>query len=331
MVLSDNKLVTLLLTTSLGVSDKSVKPLSLGKWNKLVNKIISTKLKEPSALLKLEAAEMKNKLLLTQEESVQISELLKKGAYLAIQLEELNRRGIYTLCRSDKEYPNLIRKKLKEYAPPIIFYSGNLNLLNEVGIGMVGSRNIDIDILDNAKFICEKAVNEGFTIVSGGAKGVDSSSETAAFNCGGSYISFVCDSLVTRIKKKDIRDRIATGRALYITMDGPNYPFSPGRAMDRNKYIYSLSKATFILNSDYNIGGTWAGAIENLKKGLSIPLVINNSSKGNSELIKRGCNSIELEPDFSVKKLCKKIEESISDKNNKKDVEAVQMDLFSNL
>lgn len=40
MVLNDNQLATLLLTTSLGINDKSVKPLSLGNWNKLVNKIL---------------------------------------------------------------------------------------------------------------------------------------------------------------------------------------------------------------------------------------------------------------------------------------------------
>ncbi|WP_066893470.1 DNA-processing protein DprA [Clostridium nigeriense] len=331
MVLNDNQLVTLLLTTSLGISDKSVKPLSLGKWNKLVKKIVSSNLKEPGALLNLEANEIKEKLSLSQEETDQIYNLLKKGAYLAIQLEELNRRGIYTLCRSDKEYPNLIKKKLKEYAPAVIFYSGNLDILNRIGIGMVGSRKIDIDILDNTKFICEKAVNEGLTIISGGAKGVDSSSETAAFECGGEYISFICDSLVSRIKKKDVRDRISTGRALYMTMDGPNYPFSPARAMNRNKYIYSLSKATIIMNSDYNHGGTWAGAIENLKKDLSIPFVINNNSKGNIELIKLGCNSIELKSDFSIKKLCENIKTKNNSASVEKNEEIVQMNLFSGL
>lgn len=331
MVLNDNQLVTLLLTTSLGISDKSVKPLSLGKWNKLVNKIITSDLREPANLLNLEANEIKDKLSLSQEETDQIYNLLKKGAYLAIQLEELNRRGIYTLCRGDKEYPTLIKKKLKEYAPAVIFYSGNLELLNETGIGMVGSRKIDTDILDNTKFICEKAVSEGLIIVSGGAKGVDSSSETAAFDCGGKYISFICDSLITRIKKKEIRDRISTGRALYMTIDGPNYPFSPARAMNRNKYIYSLSKATFIMNSDYNHGGTWAGAIENLKKNLSMPFVINNNSRGNEELIKLGCNSIELTSNLSVQKLYENTKDKINNERNNQNEKIVQIDLFSGL
>ena len=267
--------------------------------------------------------------MLKKDEADQIYNLLKKGAKLAIQLEELNRRGIYTLCRSDKNYPVLIKKKLKEYAPAVIFYSGNLSLLNQTAVGMVGSRNINSDILDNTKFISEKAVSQGLIIVSGGAKGVDSVAETAAFDCGGSFISFVCDSLVTRIKKKEVRDRISTGRALYMTMDGPNYPFSPGRAMARNKFIYSLAKGTFVLNSDYKSGGTWAGAIESLKKNLSLTLVLNNNSKGNIELIKQGGISIELGTDFSIKSLLEnKSQYKILEEKKE---EIVQMDLFSNM
>lgn len=329
MVLNENHLATLLLTTSLGISDKNVKPLSLGNWNKLVNEIVASGLKEPAALFKLSTEELEEKLVLKKDEADQIYNLLKKGAQLAIQLEELNRRGIYTLCRSDKDYPVLIKRKLKEHAPAVIFYSGNLDLLKEVAVGMVGSRNIDVDILDNTKFISERAVSEGLIIVSGGAKGVDSVSETAAFDCGGSFISFICDSLVTRIKKKEVRDRISTGRALYMTMDGPNYPFSAGRAMTRNKFIYSLAKGTFVLNSDYNSGGTWAGAIENLKKNLSLTFVLNNNSKGNVELIKQGGISVELEKDFLINSLFeKKQEEKIVEEKKE---EIVQMDLFSNM
>lgn len=327
MELNNNQAVTLLLTTPIGITDKSIKPLSLGRWNTLVKKIIASDIKEPGNLLNREALDIKNRLSLDDLELTQITSLLKNGTNLAIALEDLNRRGIYFLCRSDNNYPRLLKTKLKEQAPPVLFYSGNLSLLDDVGIGMVGSRNIDSDILDNTKFISEKAVYEKYSIISGGAKGVDSASETAAFNSGGTYISFICDSLTTRIKKKDIRDRIASGKVLYITMDSPNYPFTAARAMTRNKFIYSLSEGTFILNSDYNTGGTWAGAIENIKKSLSYMFVINNNSKGNRSLIEQGSIPVELDVKFSVKMLCEKAKLQ-SDSIDKKE-EVVQTSLFS--
>lgn len=327
--LNNNQLTTLLLTTKLGSRDKELKHLSLGKWNSLVSKIIESELKEPSALLQLTEMEIREKLSIKDDDAKQIYRLLNKGAQLAIDLEDLNKRGIYILCRSDKNYPRLIKRKLKDKAPAVIFYSGNLELLNKKGIGMVGSRNIDSDILENTKFLSQKAIDEKFIVVSGGAKGVDSVSETAAFECGGGYISFICDSLANRIKKKEVRERIATGRVLYVTVDGPNYPFSAARAMNRNKFIYSLAEGTFILNSDYNSGGTWNGAVENMKKNLSATLVLNNNAKGNKELIKNGGIPVELGVKFSIKELLLSEKENIF--KDKKTKESIQMDLFSEL
>lgn len=304
MKLTDNNMVTLLLTTSLGLNDKSLKPLSLGAWNKLVRSIVASDIKEPKVLLELNEDEIKNMLNLNEEEAKRIYQLLGRGAFLAIELEDMNKRGIYTLCRGDKFYPKLIKQKLKDIAPPVIFYAGNLELLNNPSIGMVGSRNIDEEILKNTILISEKAVKEGITVVSGGAKGVDSTSETAAYNVGGNYVSFICDSLTGRIKKKEIRERLETGRCLYLTVDSPSLPFSAWRAMARNKYIYSLAKATFILNSDYQKGGTWEGAVESLKKGLSLNYVINSGNKGNSALIDKGCLELDINSDFRITDLC---------------------------
>ena len=61
----------------------------------------------------------------------------------------------------------------------------------------------------------------------------------------------------------------------------------------RNKYIYASSKGTIVIKSDYNKGGTWAGAIENLKKQYSPICCVKNNNLGNQELIKLGAVSID--------------------------------------
>ena len=38
-----------------------------------------------------------------------------------------------------------------------------------------------------------------------------------------------------------------------------------GMAMMRNRYVYAQSCGTVVVRSEYNKGGTWAGAIDNLK------------------------------------------------------------------
>jgi predicted Rossmann fold nucleotide-binding protein DprA/Smf involved in DNA uptake len=64
--------------------------------------------------------------------------------------------------------------------------------------------------------------------------------------------------------------------------------------MMRNKYIYAQSEGTVIIKSDYNKGGTWSGAIANLKQQLCNTFCWNNLEyKGNVELIKRGAIPID--------------------------------------
>lgn len=68
--------------------------------------------------------------------------------------------------------------------------------------------------------------------------------------------------------------------------------FSVARAMSRNKYIYIYISAycgAFIVSSDYNKGGTWAGAIENLRHNWTRTFIwAHKEYMGNSGLIEKG-------------------------------------------
>jgi len=78
-------------------------------------------------------------------------------------------------------------------------------------------------------------------VFSGGAKGVDIISESTALNNNGYVVSILADSLDRKIKSKDIRENILSGKQLLISVNNPDAPFSAASAMNRNKYIYSLS------------------------------------------------------------------------------------------
>src|SRR6185369_2265428 len=64
-----------------------------------------------------------------------------------------------------------------------------------------------------------------------------------------------------------------------------------GHAMQRNKLIYALSNAALVVSSDYDKGGTWTGAVEQLDKLKYIPVYIRTlgpSSKGLDGLRRKG-------------------------------------------
>ena len=184
-----------------------------------------------------------------------------------------------------------------KYSPAVLYYCGDLSLADNPAIAVVGSRDVDAGGLEFTKSLAMRAVKEGFTIVSGGAKGVDSIAETVALDKGGKVISVLSDGMSNRIKAKTTRDAIMRGNLLIFSAVNPDARFIVYSAMDRNKYIYSLSNYAVAVAATDKKGGTWTGAVENLKKALT-PLFIRNGvgvPKGNKELIELGGKSITIE------------------------------------
>lgn len=79
----------------------------------------------------------------------------------------------------DQEYPECF-KRLR-YPPWILFYTGNLNLLKEKCIGVVGARACSMQALKNTEEVVN-AIKKKYCIVSGLAKGIDARAHLSAFN-----------------------------------------------------------------------------------------------------------------------------------------------------
>jgi len=225
--------------------------------------------------------------------SERIEGLISRGASMGFALEKWSKAGVWVISRADSDYPRLLKNKLKDLAPPVLFGAGNKALLNTIGIGFVGSRTIDNEdeVFTEAK--AQLAVKQKYTVVSGGAKGVDQVSMLSALKAGGDCIGVLADSLFRSSASKVYREFLANQQLVLVSPFYPEAGFNTGNAMARNKYIYILSKAVVVVKSDFNKGGTWAGAKENLKKGWSVPLVRNNEYAGNQELIKLGGYAID--------------------------------------
>ena len=81
------------------------------------------------------------------------------------------------------------------------------------------------------------------------------------------------------------------GRLVLISPYDPAAGFNVGHAMQRNKLIYALADAALVVTSDFEKGGTWAGAIEQLERLHFVPVFVRNGAyagKGNSALLNRG-------------------------------------------
>lgn len=129
--------------------------------------------------------------------------------------------------------------------------------------------------------IAARCASEGLTVVSGGARGVDAAAMQGATEAGGHCIGVLPSVLLKTSLNR--RNRIEGCRRGCLVLVSPFYPeagFGRGaNAMARNRYIYTLADQALVIDSALENGGTWAGAVENLKHGW-VPLYVRTPGDG---------------------------------------------------
>jgi predicted Rossmann fold nucleotide-binding protein DprA/Smf involved in DNA uptake len=290
MPISTDSQTLLLLCSHLGLpADPDPAPLTLKEWNSLARRLQALWLR-PGDLLGLSAADLQTRLSISPEEAFRLGRLLERSGALAIALERLESLGIHALTRADAEYPQKYRQRLMESAPAVLFYAGERALLGQPGIAVVGSRHLDDAAQACAQFVGNACGLSGLVLYSGGAKGVDTISTSAALENHGSAVGIVADSLEKAIRTPQYRAAIQKGDLCLMTPYSPSAGFSVGAAMGRNRLIYCLADYAIVVASDAETGGTWAGATEALKHGWVPVFVLDHPQmpEGNRLLLQKG-------------------------------------------
>lgn len=292
-MMSDDGAAIVMLCSQIGMSDgdePDAAPLNLREWNALARKIHDSEIKHPSSLLGLSGEELAKHLGVSMAEADRICQLLARGGSLAVELEHLAATGIWCVTRVDDAYPGRLRNALKHQAPPVLFGAGELEILQMPAIAIVGSRNVDESGESFSRRLGTMCAEHSVAVVSGGARGTDRFAMQAALGAGGHAVGVLADSLVKTIRQPEVREFVTNGRLVLLTPYRPNNGFSVGAAMGRNKIIYGASDYSVVVSSDYQKGGTWAGAIETLTAGWCPVFVRSdtNTGTGNRELINKG-------------------------------------------
>lgn len=216
-----------------------------------------------------------------------LSALLKRGASLSFALEKWSKAGIWVIDRSSPFYPKKIKSALKDQCPAVFFGVGKPELLQERYIGFVGARDSDIKDEQATNSYVSSISELGYGVVSGAAKGVDSFSMHAGIKLGKPTLGIVSDSLYQKSASREWRAAIQQGLLTLISPFFPEARFTPANAMARNKFIYLMSEGSIVVRSNTK-GGTWDGAVENIKKGFA-PLLVSEhvtpNYEGNKQLL----------------------------------------------
>jgi DNA processing protein len=289
--LSPNAMAILLLTAPLiaGRREAAFELLTLSEYNRLA-RLLREEQRQPSDLIGPDSREVID-LCAAVIDRARLESLLGRGFLLSQAVDRWSARALWVVSRADPTYPRRLKVRLREEAPPVLYGCGEAALMETGGLAVVGSRKVEDELIAYSENVGRVAAAARHTLISGGARGVDQAAMHGALRAGGAVVGVLADSLERAALARDHREPLMNGRLVLVSPYDPAAGFNVGHAMSRNKLIYAMADAAVVVNSDFEKGGTWAGAIEQLDRLRFVPVFVRNgpdAGKGNSALLRRG-------------------------------------------
>lgn len=211
---------------------------------------------------------------------------------------ELRRIAVYgcrVFTQLDSEYPAPLREI---YDPPIVLYvKGTLIPADHRGIALVGSRLTTPYGIEIARKLAYQLAYTGVTVISGGARGIDTAAHQGALSAKGRTVA-VLGTGINRVfppENAELFERISSSGAV-MTQFPFNRPADKQTFPIRNRIVAGISQGTVVVEANLNSGAliTANFATEYGRQVFAVPGRIDSPrSKGCHELIKKGAKLCE--------------------------------------
>jgi DNA processing protein len=203
--------------------------------------------------------------------------------------------GCRIVIQTDEEYPASLREI---YDPPIVLYvKGSIGAKDRNAVAMVGSRQTTHYGIETARKLAYQLAYVGVTVVSGGARGIDTAAHQGALAAKGRTLCVLGTgiNIVFPPENKDLFDRIADHGGVIS-----QFPFNRNGDKQsfaiRNRIVAGMTLGTVVVEADLHSGAliTANFATEYGRQVFAVPGRIDSPrSKGCHDLIKKGAKLCE--------------------------------------
>lgn len=222
-------------------------------------------------------------------DSVQHSAIVAKVKNFesALTFQSIEKAGSHFLIPGDSHWP--LRVEELECPPIGLIVKGNIEILSNPSLAIVGTRNPTPYGVRIAGDFAAGFADREWDIVSGGAYGVDSAAHRGALVAEGRTIAVIASGIDVQYPSGNSRlfEEICENGAI-VTEVAPGVPALPHRFLTRNRLIAALSQATLVVEAAFRSGSlrTARDAAELMRPVMAIPGPINSpSSEGCHRLI----------------------------------------------
>lgn len=182
------------------------------------------------------------------------SDIIEKEYIKTLNGFKLLKNSDFILKKGENGYPQ--RLALTETAPPFIFARGNIELLNEKIVAVVGTRQPSEKGKENAYRLSEILGRYNIVVASGLAKGIDTQAHLAAVqrnNC--MTVSVIGTSLAKAYPAENSKlQELISGKGLVISQFAPSEKVQRWFFPMRNAVMSGISLATVVIEAGETSG-----------------------------------------------------------------------------
>lgn len=223
----------------------------------------------------------------------------RKAYDIEKEMRKNERAGIQLATYWDISYPSLLKET---YNPPLVLYYWGTLPTHERVMAIVGARKATPYGLNAAETIAQNLGRHDVTIVSGGARGIDTKAHEGALHSHGKTIAVVAhglDTIYPRENKVLFHRIVQTGGAILT-----EYPLGvPPLALHfpaRNRIIAGISRGVIIVEAALKSGSliTADFALEEGRDVFTVPgSIFSTLSRGTNGLLRKGAIALTQSED----------------------------------
>lgn len=181
-----------------------------------------------------------------------VEELRRVGERLDTLDEELallSDEGVCIMTIEDEAYPSNLRAASD--APPLLYVAGRFLPEDDLAVAVVGSREATSPGLEYAERLAAALAEQGLTVVSGLAAGIDTAAHLGALAAEGRTLGVLGSGLrnVYPPNNRELAERIISGHGAVLSELAPNTPPSGQALMARDRIVSGLSRALIVIEA----------------------------------------------------------------------------------